>query len=273
MENGALGTGKGAYFMKTPRSLARVVKLSAAPALLLLWQALSALLDASVFPGPLQVLAALFHCRQSLGLHLLYSLWRLWAGLVCALIFGLPLGLLLGLSKTADACCSGFFYLVGPLPKAALLPLLLLLFGIGDLPKIVLVFLLVFFPLTLAVRDAVKEIPPALFDPYTAVGAGHWRILRDIALPACLPALFTALRSGLSAGISILFLAETYGTRYGMGFFIMDMWIRLDYSQMLGGILVMGVVGLFLNRGMDLLEKRLCPWSQIGRAHKESGVS
>ena len=226
---------------------------------LLLWQGAAMLLGHPLFPTPCRVLCSLADCWKPLCLHLAASLGRLLAGLGLALLAGLPAGLFLGLSPGADRSLSGLFYLGGPLPKAALLPLLMLAFGIGDGSKVALVFLLLFFPLTLGLRDAVRELPPVLFAPYDAAGIGWRHKIMDVALPASLPALFTALRGGLAAGISILFLAESYGTRHGMGFFIMDMWIRLDYAKMLLGILLFGLCGLGLCRLTDLLENRFCP--------------
>lgn len=226
---------------------------------LALWQVLAMILRQPLFPTPVEVLLSAGDCWRSLSAHMLASLGRLLIGLALALLASLPLGLLLGLSDRADRCFSGFFYLGGPLPKAALLPLLILAFGIGNGSKTALVFLVLFFPLALSLRDAVREIPPVLYAPYDAAGLGYLYKIRDVALPACLPALFTSLRSGLTAGISILFLAETYGTRFGMGFFIMDMWIRLDYAKMLLGIILFGGAGFLLCRLTDFLETRAIP--------------
>lgn len=213
-----------------------------------------------MLPGPWETTTALYHCREELILHLLYSLWRLAAGLLAAIAAGLPIGILMGAVPRADAGLSGIFYIGGPLPKAALLPILLLFFGVGGLSKIVLVFLITFFPLVLAVRDGVKSLSPGLLDPYKTAGAGWSAIFWNIWLPASLPGLFTVLRNGLSAGVSILFLAETYGTRYGMGFFIMDRWVRLDYGEMLGGIILMGLLGFMLTKGLDMVERKICTW-------------
>ncbi|MCI8359748.1 MAG: ABC transporter permease subunit [Clostridiales bacterium] len=224
---------------------------------LALWQGAAMVLRHPLFPTPMEALLSGRDCWPSLSAHMLASLARLLGGLALALLAGLPLGLLLGLSQRADRCLSGLFYLSGPLPKAALLPLLLLAFGVGDSSKIALIFLVLFFPLTLGMRDAVREIPPVFYAPYDAAGLGFFPKLRDVTLPACLPALFTALRNGLTAGVSILFLAETYGTQLGMGFFIMDMWIRLDYAKMLLGIALFGGLGFLLCRLTDLLEARL----------------
>lgn len=224
---------------------------------LALWQGAAMLLRQPLFPAPAEVLLSFSDCWQPLSIHMLASLARLLGGLALALLAGLPAGLLLGLSKRADRCLSGLFYLGGPLPKAALLPLLMLAFGVGNGSKTALIFLVLFFPLALGLRDAAREVPPVLYVPYDAAGLGYLRKIRDVTLPACLPALFTALRNGLTAGVSILFLAETYGARFGMGFFIMDMWVRLDYAKMLLGIALLGGAGFLLCRLTDFLEARV----------------
>lgn len=237
---------------------------------LLAWQGAAMLADHPLFPSPAAVLLSLKDCWQPLGLHLLFSAGRLIAGLLPALCIGMPLGLLLVFFPRADRYLSGLLYLLGTLPKAALLPLLLLALGVGEASKAALVFLILFFPLVLAVRDALREIPPVLFEPYRAAGLSGRRMLLDIALPACLPALFTVLRNGLAAGISILFLAEAYGIRYGMGFFIMDMWVRLEYDRMLLGIFLFGGFGFVLCRLTDRIEKRLCPGKKQDRTGEQS---
>ena len=241
--------------MRKGKSLFRVLRPALLPiGCLSLWQGAAMVLHRPLFPTPIQTLLSCGDCWPSLSAHMLASLVRLLGGLFLALLAGLPIGLILGLSQRADRCLSGLFYLGGPLPKAALLPLLLLAFGVGDGSKIALIFLVLFFPLSLGLRDAVREIPPDFYAPYDAAGLGFFPKLRDVTLPACIPALFTALRNGLTAGVSILFLAETYGTQLGMGFFIMDMWIRLDYAKMLLGIALFGGLGFLLCRLTDFLE-------------------
>ncbi|MFV0343402.1 MAG: ABC transporter permease subunit, partial [Anaerocolumna sp.] len=96
--------------------------------------------------------------------------------------------------------------------------------------------------------------------PLRTVQAGNKAILTQIVFPAALPEMFTSIRIGLATGISVLFFAETFGTVWGLGFYIMDMWMRLDYTQMYAGILVLGLLGLTSVNIVNCLQRNICPW-------------
>ena len=197
-------------------------------------------------------------------LHTLYSLRRLLLGGGLAVASGLALGVMIGYFKTPRLILSPVVYLLAPVPKIALIPLIMMAFGIGDMAKIFLIYVVMVFQVLFAVCGAVSRIPQEYYIPLKAAGAGDWFIIRRVALRACLPELFTAIRVGLATGISALFFAETFGTRYGLGFHIMNSWTRLDYRGMVTGIAVMALIGLIGTALTDLAEKRVCRWREIG---------
>jgi NitT/TauT family transport system ATP-binding protein len=116
-----------------------------------------------------------------------------------------------------------------PIPKIAFLPLIMLFFGLGNLSKIILISLILFFQITLSVRDSVKNIHPSYYLSIKSLGAGKRDLYRHVILPAMLPNLFTALRVSVGTAISVLFFAENFATRFGIGYFIMDSWLKLDW--------------------------------------------
>lgn len=193
-------------------------------------------------------------------IHSLYSVARLMAGAALSLLVGTSIGIVLGYFSLPRRIISPIIYLLAPVPKIALLPLVMLLFGIGERSKIFIIFLVMVFQVILAICGAVLRIPPEYYLPLKAVKAGHWFLIRHVVLPACLPELFTAVRIGLATGISVLFFAETFGTRWGLGFYIMDMWMRLNYSRMAAGIGVLALIGLASTILVDVLEKKICGW-------------
>jgi NitT/TauT family transport system permease protein len=193
-------------------------------------------------------------------IHTLYSVWRLLAGVVLSMSAGTAVGVWIGYCRTPRKILSPLIYALAPVPKIALLPLVMLLFGIGEWAKIFIIFIVMVFQVILAVAGAVLRIPEEYYIPLRTVRAAPAFIIRKVVLPACLPELFTALRVGLATGISVLFFSETFGTRWGLGFYIMDRWMRLDYRHMALGIVMMALLGWGAATLSDLAEKKICKW-------------
>ncbi len=192
--------------------------------------------------------------------HALYSIGRIFLGIAAALVFGYPLGCAMGAYPRVDKVLSPLVYLTYPVPKIALLPLVLLLFGLGDFSKIFLIVLIIIFQIIISVRDGVKSIPKETYHTLLAAGARPKHLFMQITFPATLPKVFTALRLSLGTAVSVLFFTETFGTEYGMGFLIMDSWIRVNYLEMYASILVLGIIGLLLFLLLDLIERMVCRW-------------
>jgi NitT/TauT family transport system permease protein len=166
----------------------------------------------------------------------------------------------MGYFTRCDRALSPIIYLIYPIPKIALLPMVMLLLGLGDSAKIFMISLIIVFQVIVAVRDGVKSIPKETYYPLYSLGAGFAAISREILIPASLPKFLTALRIAMATAISVLFFTETFGTQYGMGYFIMDSWMRVNYLEMYSGIVVLSGIGLMLFGAIDWLEGRLCNW-------------
>ncbi|MDU4962329.1 MAG: ABC transporter permease [Sporomusaceae bacterium] len=230
-------------------------------AILAAWQAAAAVLAQPIVPAPAAVLtklAAIF--VSDIAPHSLFSLWRIAAGVCLAVIAGLPAGLCMGYFDRCDRALAPIVYLSYPVPKIALLPLLMLTLGIGEASKIAMIVLIIVFQVIVSVRDCIKSIPQETYYPLYSLGAGFAAILRHVLLPAALPQFLTSLRIAMATAVSVLFFTETFGTEYGMGFFIIDAWMRVDYPEMYAGILVLSLLGLSLFSLIDWLEKKLCRW-------------
>ena len=109
-------------------------------------------------------------------------------------------------------------------------------------------------------RDAVAGIPPETYVPLRVLGVSFGQMMHHIILPASLPKFITAIRVAMATAISVLFFTETFGTRYGIGYFIMDAWLRVNYLDMYAGIVVLSAIGLLLFAVFDRLERKLCLW-------------
>lgn len=228
---------------------------------LALWQAAASLLKLPIIPAPGVVVVNLVQIFvPEIASHAFYSLWRIAAGVFLAVLVGLPLGLGMGYFPKWDRLLSPLVYLTYPVPKIALLPVLMLLFGLGELSKILMIFLIIVFQVIVAVRDGVKSIPKETYYPLYSLGAGVIDVFREILIPASLPKFLTALRVAMATAVSVLFFTETFGTKYGMGYFIMDAWMRVNYLEMYSGIVVLSNIGLILFGTIDYLERKLCGW-------------
>jgi NitT/TauT family transport system permease protein len=236
--------------------------LTAATALLVLWQALSWLLHISILPGPIEVLRAfVIAVPHGLGRHFLVSGYRVVASIILAVLTAWPLGLALGQSPQLDRLFAPIIYLIYPIPKIVFLPIVLLFFGIGNLSKVFIIAFILFFQILVVVRDAAGGIRPELVSSVRSLGAGRRALFRFVYLPACLPAVLTALRVSTGTAVAVLFFAESFATTSGLGYYIIvETWGRLAYPEMYAGVVAMALLGFVLYAMLDQLEKRLCPW-------------
>jgi ABC-type nitrate/sulfonate/bicarbonate transport system permease component len=236
--------------------------LLAVLALLVAWQLAAWLAHANLLPGPWPVLLALVRgVPRGLGLHFLVSGWRVLVSVVLAMLTAVPLGLALGQSRVLDRLFSPIVYIVYPIPKIVFLPVILLLLGIGNLSKVFIIYLILFFQILVVVRDAASGLRPELVYSVRSLGAGRRALFRYVYLPATVPAALTALRVSVGTAIAVLFIAESFATTSGLGYYIMvDSWGRLAYVDMYAGVVAMSILGLAFYFVVDRLERWLAPW-------------
>jgi len=228
---------------------------------LILWQALSWLLRLPIIPSPWAVFATIAEIFSvKMKTHVIYSLGRIAAGIGISILLGVPLGFLMGYYEKIDRVLSPLVYFTYPVPKIALLPVVMLLFGLGEASKLIMIVLIVIFQIIIASRDAVKGIPQEIFRSLKSLGAGRMQMFTEIIVPASLAEILTSTRLALGTAVSILFFTETFGTEYGMGYFIMDSWMRVNYLDMYAGIVVLSFMGFCLFALIDTCEKHLCSW-------------
>jgi NitT/TauT family transport system permease protein len=230
--------------------------------ILISWQLLAWLIDKPILPGPLIVLETLLsELSNGLLSHLAASLWRVIASTALAIMLAAPAGIVMGQSARVNKIFSPIIYLIYPIPKVVLVPVLLLIFGIGDLAKILIIFIILFFQIIVLVRDQAANLRPELIQSVRSLGAGRRALFRFVYFPASLPAILTALRQSVGTAVAVLYIAELFATQKGLGYYIYLKGSTLfDYPAMYAGILAMSLLGLGLYFSVDWLEKRLCPW-------------
>ena len=239
--------------------------------LLAAWQALSWLVGSGVLPlrartnilpGPLEVFPIFFaELPGDLGGHFLVSLWRVLASMAVAVLLAVPAGLVMGQSRFMNRLFSPLVYLTYPVPKVVLVPVVVLFFGVGDLSKILVITLILFFQILVLVRDAAAGLRSELINSVRSLGAGRRALFFYVYLPASLPAVLTALRVSVGIAVAVLYVAELYATRQGLGYYIFLQGSTLfNYPAMYAGIVAMALLGLGLYFSIDWLERRLSPW-------------
>jgi NitT/TauT family transport system permease protein len=229
------------------------------------WWALSLLLGATLIPSPPTVAAVLWGLlvEGAIFRHAGASLLRLVAGIGTAVLVGVPVGILAGVSSRADRFISPVVYVLYPLPKIAFLPVFMVLFGLGDASKIILLVAVIFFQLVLSARDGVRGIPRELHNAAVTLQLNRLARFRRLYLPSALPHVFSAVRISVGIGIAVLFLAENYATTYGMGYFIMNNWVMINYPRMFAGIVALGVLAAAVLSAVDAIERRACRWLHV----------
>lgn len=226
----------------------------------LLWYVGSLVLSTSALVSPIDVYAHLPRLVGKIAPHIWASLYRLFVGIPIALFIGIAMAWSMYRFRKIRLLLGSFVYLCYPIPKLALLPVVMILAGLGDAGKITMIVLIILFQITINVRDSLNNIPKESFLVATSLGATAPQILRHILIPATLPDVLSTLRVAIGTAISVLFVTETYGTDKGMGYFIIDAWMRLSYVEMYGGIVLLSVVGFVLFFLTDLAEAYFCRW-------------
>jgi ABC-type nitrate/sulfonate/bicarbonate transport system permease component len=233
--------------------------------LTLIWQIAAIIVDNPILPGPLEV-AAVFvgELGNGLAVHFLVSLWRVLISVALAIVVAAPLGLVLGQSKGLDRFISPIVYVLYPIPKIVFLPIILLLLGVGDVPKVFIIFLILFFQILVLVRDNARNINEKTILSVKSLGAGRRALFRYVYFPASLPAILTALRQSVGTAVAVLYIAELFATQYGLGYYIYLSGNTLfNYPAMYAGVVAMSLLGLGMYFTVDWLEKRLCPWQHL----------
>jgi NitT/TauT family transport system permease protein len=235
--------------------------------LLALWGLTALLLNRPYFPGPYaSLLVFAREMASDLWAHLLVSTARVVVSLAAALVPAVLLGMVLGRAQRLDRYASPLIYLTYPVPKIIFLPLVITLLGLGELSKLFLISVIVFFQILVTTRDASRQVGKGMVDSVLSLGAGELQVYRHVIFPACLPKILTALRISLGTAIAVLFFSETIANRGGIGgigYYLMEAWARMKWDAMFAAIIAMGVMGFVLYLLLEWLEKKICPWEYL----------
>lgn len=196
--------------------------------------------------------------------HVWISVYRVMSGVVYGALVGVPLGFAMGLSATARGLFDPIVEFMRPIPPLALIPLIILWFGIGETAKIFLLFLASLFIMAIAARAGVSSVRISKVHAAYALGASKLQVLRHVILPNALPELFTGLRTAMGVCWGTVVAAELVAADRGVGSMIMIAKNFLQTDTVVIGIIIIGIIGYTIEIIMRWLERRLVPWKGKG---------
>lgn len=246
-----------------------LIHLISPVSLLLLWEVLArtAAIDVRFFPAPSTILHYLFFVSPDEGImgDIGASLYRIVWGYLIGCFLGAALGIVMGLSRRLRLIIYPIIAATYPIPKIAILPLIMLIFGIGDLSKIVVVIIGSFFLVLMNTLHGVDSMDRIYHDVARVYKISRWNFIMRIVLPASLPSMFTGLKLAIGYSLVIVVAAEFSGADQGLGYLIWQSWETFSIKAMYAGIFVIGILGFIFSFSLDWLERKVIPWRNGGK--------
>lgn len=194
--------------------------------------------------------------------HLAITLFRLAAGCLIGGIPGLVLGLAMGWSPTIRKVFDPIIAALHPLPKIAIFPLIMIIFGLGNASKIAAIAIASFFPMLINSMAGVQQINPVYFEVTRNFGAGVWKTFTRVIIPGSLPMILTGIRLSINVALLITIAVEWVSSKTGLGVLIWFSWQTLRIEELYASLIVIGLLGFLINYGLQMLTLHLSPWKQ-----------
>lgn len=245
--------------------LNRLVLALSLPLFFTLWELVSrsGVVNVILFPPPSTVLVALFDWFQSgqLLIDFAMSVSRVVVGFVLGAVLGAVIGVLTGRYKLVSNLLSPLFQLLRPIPPIAFVPIVILWFGLGEVGKYFLVFWGVFFTVWVSAHLGVQRVDDKLVRAARVLGTPENRMLREILLPGALPYIFVGLRTSVGISFYTLVAAELAGTFSGLAYRIDIAQQNLQMGQMMGGLVMLGVISAAADKLFAVFAQKMVWWS------------
>ena len=249
-----------------PTSLYVALSLGSFAVLLVVWSILTygGIVDALFLPSPGRVFQSgldLF-LEFEFTFDILNSTYRVMVGFLAAAIIGVPLGLIMGTFRAAEALTEPVVGFIRYMPASAFIPLFILWLGIDDLEKIAIIFVGSFFQLVLMVAVVAKNVPMDMLETAYTLGAGRFQVIRRVLLPASLPGILDTLRIIVGWAWTYIIVAELVASASGIGYMIISAQRMLRTGSIIFGILTIGTMGLVTDYFFKWLYRKLFPWAE-----------
>lgn len=257
------GRGRAAFLLRTAAGAGTFVVLALA---WYLGTSVTHFIPAVYFPTPAEVGEALKqisvqgYADGRLDQHFLHSSWLVLMGFAVAVAIGVPLGLVMGWSRRAEALINPVFLLIRPIPPLAWIPLAIVWLGLGDAPKVLVIWFAAFVPAVINSFAGVRSIEPHLVEAARSLGIRRAMLVREVLLPGALPLIFTGLRLSLQACWTTLVAAELIGAIVGLGHVLSQAGLDIYPAMIVVGMLGVAVAGALMTLILGWIEDRAIPW-------------
>jgi ABC-type nitrate/sulfonate/bicarbonate transport system permease component len=242
----------------------RIISIASPLGLLLAWEVAARLggVDTRFFPAPSSVIATLIQMARTgeLSENVLISLQRIGLGFLLGGIPAIGIGIVMGISRPVRAFVDPLIVATYPIPKSALLPLILLIFGLGEMSKVAMVAIGVFYPVAINTTAGVLQISPIYLDVGKSFKASRWDTFRTIALPGALPFIMTGIKLGAGLALILIAIAEMVGAKSGIGYMIWSAWETFAVERMYVGLFAIALIGFAVSLLLNEFERWIIRW-------------
>lgn len=198
--------------------------------------------------------------NSTLWQHTLASIGRVFGAFALALVTAVPIGILMGVNRFVRGLFDPIIEFYRPLPPLAYLPLVIIWLGIGEFPKVFLIYLAIFAPMAIAARAGVRSVSTEQIHAAYAMGATRGQVISQVIMKAALPEIFTGMRIGIGVGWTTLVAAEMVAANRGLGFMVLNAAENLESDTVVMGIFIIGIFAFAFDLLIRYLEKVLIPW-------------
>jgi NitT/TauT family transport system permease protein len=219
---------------------------------------------AYILPTPSSSLEAAWTFRDAIWMHAAQTLFTTLAGFAIAVVFGVVLGALVGSSRAVYSAANPILIGFNSVPKVALVPILVMWFGIGSVPAILTAFLISFFPIVVNVATGLATLEPELRDVLRSLGASRLDILLKVGFPRSLPFFFASLKVSVTLAFVGSVMSETVASNVGMGYLMMSASSRFNMPLVFAGLLVIAAMGVAMYGIFAVIERRSTRWAMRG---------
>lgn len=231
-------------------------------ALLLLWQVAATIfqLPRWLLPAPTDIVAALFSSWELLARHSWVTLQEVLVGFGLSFVTGVALAIAIAYSRTLERALYPFVIASQTVPVIAIAPLLLIWFGYGLLPKVIVVALICFFPIVVNMVDGLRSVDPDLVSLLRTLGSSRWQIFAKAQLPTSLPFLLSGTKIAIAVSVIGAVIGEWVGASAGLGYFMVRSASQFQTARVFAAIVLLSLMGIALFTLVALSERYLLPW-------------
>ena len=242
----------------------KIYSISAIAVILLLWQLICTLgvVDSFMLPSPVQVVKAFFEEFPALMEHSMVTLAEAFLGLLFGICLGFVMAVFMDQFEPLHKAFYPLIVLSQTIPTVAIAPLLVLWFGYEMAPKVILIVITTFFPITVGLLNGFESVDKDSVNLLRAMGAGRWQIFKIVKMPGALSQFFAGLRISASYAVVGAVISEWLGGFSGLGVYMTRVKKAFAFDKMFAVIFLISIISLLLMKGVDLLQKKCMPWEK-----------